>query len=176
MTTEDAAMPPAPDPAPAAAALDRAAAKAEMEQASQDFHRLLHRATAAELRRPSEGTRWTNQQLLFHMLFGYLVVRALLVPVHIFGLLPAAASKTFARLLDSARTPFHPALPLPPAPAHARSAVQTSAVTPQRRQPAATRTGPDFHVTRPSLRIGWLIGQAAGFPCRAGELTRTSVT
>jgi DinB superfamily len=107
MTTEDAAMRPAPDPAPAAAALDRAAAKAEMEQARQDFHRLLHRATAADLRRPSQGTRWTNQQLLFHMLFGYLVVRALLVLVHIFGLLPDVTSKTFARLLDSARTPFH---------------------------------------------------------------------
>ena len=78
-----------------------------MEQARQDFHRLLSRATAADLRRPSEGTRWTNQQLLFHMLFGYLVVRALLVLVHIFGLLPHVTSKTFARLLDSARAPFH---------------------------------------------------------------------
>jgi hypothetical protein len=78
-----------------------------MKQARQDFHRLLHRATAADLRRPSEGTRWTNQQLLFHMLFGYLVVRALLVLVHIFGLLPDAASKKLARLLDSVRAPFH---------------------------------------------------------------------
>ena len=78
-----------------------------MEQARHDFHRLLHRATAADLRRPSEGSRWTNQQLLFHMLFGYLVVRALLVLVHIFGLLSDAASKNFARLLDSARRPFH---------------------------------------------------------------------
>jgi len=100
-------MPPAPDPAPAATALDRVAAGAEMEQARQDFHRLLSRAAGADLRRPSEGTRWTNQQLLFHMLFGYLVVRALLVLVHIFGLFPDVTSKTFARLLDSARTPFH---------------------------------------------------------------------
>ena len=43
-------MQPAPDPAPAEAALDRAAAAAEMEQARQDFHRLLSRATAADLR------------------------------------------------------------------------------------------------------------------------------
>src|SRR5262249_57139696 len=81
------AMPPAPDPAPAATALDRAAAGAEMEQARRDFHRLLSRAAAADLRRPSEGTKWTNQQLLFHMLFGYLVVRGLLVLVRTFGLL-----------------------------------------------------------------------------------------
>ncbi len=40
------------------------------------------------------------------MLFGYLIVRALLVLVRVFGLLPAWASKAFARLLDSARRPF----------------------------------------------------------------------
>jgi len=78
-----------------------------MQQARQDFHRLLNHASAADLRRASDGTRWTNQQLLFHMLFGYLVTRALLVLVHVFGLLPDAASKAFARLLDSARTPLH---------------------------------------------------------------------
>jgi hypothetical protein len=104
MNTEKTAMRPAPDPTPA---LGRAAAGPEMEQARQDFHRLLSRATAADLRRPSEGTRWTNEQLLFHMLFGYLVVRALLVLVRIFSLLPDVTSKTFAGLLDSARTPFH---------------------------------------------------------------------
>jgi hypothetical protein len=45
-------------------------------------------------------------QLLFHILFGYLIFRALLVLVHIFGHLPDRASKTFARLLDSAHKPF----------------------------------------------------------------------
>ena len=41
------------------------------------------------------------------MLFGYLIVRALLVLVRIFGLLPGTASRVFARLLDSAQRPFH---------------------------------------------------------------------
>ena len=77
-----------------------------MEQARQDFHRLLSRANAADLRRSPDGTRWTNQQLLFHMLFGYLIVRGLLVLVRVFGLLPDGASKAFARLLDSAHKPF----------------------------------------------------------------------
>jgi hypothetical protein len=40
------------------------------------------------------------------MLFGYLIVRALLVLVHVFGLLPDRAGKAFARLLDSAHKPF----------------------------------------------------------------------
>jgi DinB family protein len=96
-------MPPAPD---RPAALGRAALRAEMEQARHDFRRLIGDATPAELRRPSDGTRWTNQQLLFHMLFGYLIVRALLLLVQVFGHLPDGASKMFARLLDSAHKPF----------------------------------------------------------------------
>jgi hypothetical protein len=78
-----------------------------MERARQAFHRLLDHATVADLRRPSSGTRWSNEQLLFHMLFGYLIVRALLVLARIFGRLPERASKAFARLHDSARTPFN---------------------------------------------------------------------
>jgi hypothetical protein len=105
MTSEETGTPPAPGPRPAA--LDRAAVRAEMESARLDFHRLIAAATPADLRRPSDGTRWTNQQLLFHMLFGYLVVRALLVLVRVFGVLPDGASKAFARVLDSARRPFH---------------------------------------------------------------------
>jgi hypothetical protein len=97
-------MQPASDPPPAA--LDRAAIIAEMDQARLDFRRLVAGATVADLRRRSDGTKWTNQELLFHMLFGYLVVRALLVLVRVFGLLPDAASKAYASLLNSARGPF----------------------------------------------------------------------
>ena len=64
---EETAILPAPDPP---AALDRAAVRAEMEQASHDFRQLISDATPEELRRPSDGTKWINQQLLFHMLFG----------------------------------------------------------------------------------------------------------
>jgi DinB superfamily len=86
---------------------DRRAIACEMDQARQAFHGLLDHATDAGLRRRSGGTRWTNEQLLFHMLFGYLVVRTLLVLARSFGRLPASASKAFARLLDSAHRPFH---------------------------------------------------------------------
>ncbi len=96
-------MPPAPGQP---VAPDRAAVRAEMDQAAHDFRRLVGDATPADLRRPSDGTKWTNQQLLFHMLFGYLIVRALLVLVRVFGLLPDRASGAFARLLDSAHKPF----------------------------------------------------------------------
>jgi hypothetical protein len=53
------------------------------------------------------GTKWTNGQLLFHMLLGYQIVRALLPLARLFGRLPGPASPGFAWLLDSARRPFH---------------------------------------------------------------------
>jgi hypothetical protein len=58
------------------------------------------------LRRPSNGTRWTNRQLLFHMLLGYLTMRALLTLVWLFGRLPAGVSRAYARVLNAAATPF----------------------------------------------------------------------
>lgn len=84
----------------------RRAVREEMERARQTFHRLLDRATVADLRRPSSGTRWNNEQLRFHMLFGYLIVRALLVLGRIFSRLPDGARRAFTRLLDAARTLF----------------------------------------------------------------------
>ncbi len=75
--------------APAALSLDADAAGAEMAQVRQDFRRLISRASAADLRRRTDGTKWTNQQLLFHMLFGYLIVCALLPLARLFGRLPA---------------------------------------------------------------------------------------
>jgi len=78
----------------------------EMEHARARFHALLRTASDTGLRRPSRGTRWTNEQLLFHMLFGYIIVRALLRVVRLFGALPPLFSKTYAALLDRAIKPF----------------------------------------------------------------------
>lgn len=58
------------------------------------------------LRRPSSGTRWNNRQLLFHMLLGYLIIRALLGLVRVFGRLPLVASRIYANVLNAATRPF----------------------------------------------------------------------
>lgn len=89
------------------AGVDRSVVCAEMEQARRDFGVLLAQADGAGLRRRSDGTRWTNRQLLFHMLFGFLLVRVLLVVMSVFGRLPGGVGRGFAWLLDSARAPFH---------------------------------------------------------------------
>lgn len=86
--------------------MDRRTVDEQWERDRATFHALLAAATADDLRRPSRGTRWTNRQLLFHMLFGYQVVRALRLLVRVLGRLPDPVSRGFARALDAAAVPF----------------------------------------------------------------------
>jgi protein-tyrosine-phosphatase len=87
--------------------IDPAAIANDLERARADFYRLLHMAGDEEWSAPTSGTRWTNEQLLFHMVFGYMVVQRLLVLVAILGRSPQPLSRGFARLLDAATRPFH---------------------------------------------------------------------
>jgi DinB superfamily len=85
---------------------DRQAIRAEFERAQATFHALLESAGEEELARPSNGTRWTNRELLFHMMFGYMVVRALWPLVKIMNRLPDSG-RVFAAVLDAATAPFN---------------------------------------------------------------------
>ena len=87
--------------------MDTGEITAELERAAADFRVLVDTATVAELRRGSDGTRWTNEQLLFHMLFGYLLVRNLLPLVKIMARLPDGVSRRFAAALNAGTRPFH---------------------------------------------------------------------
>lgn len=80
---------------------------ADLERVTADFHRLIGSATRGELRTPTDGTKWTNKQLLFHMLFGFILVRALLLIVKGFGRLPRGVSRVFAAMLNAGTRPFH---------------------------------------------------------------------
>ncbi|MET3923782.1 DinB family protein [Arthrobacter sp. UYEF20] len=79
---------------------------AEYSRARADLNTWLERATATDLRRRSNGTLWTNEELLFHMVFGYMIVRALLPLVHIISRLPKPAGKAFAAVLNAGTRPF----------------------------------------------------------------------
>jgi len=85
--------------------MNRRDIQAELRRAQADFHDLVARAGAQDLRRRSDGTRWTNRQLLWHMVFGCLIVRTLLPLVHALGHL--GRSRRFAAALDAAHRPFH---------------------------------------------------------------------
>ncbi len=77
-----------------------------MGRARRTFHQLLAEANNADLRRPSNGTRRTHKQLLFHMLLGYLILQALTTLVRLFGRLPVGVSHAYARGLNAATVPF----------------------------------------------------------------------
>jgi hypothetical protein len=78
-----------------------------MERARVEFRDLVERATVADLRRRSNGTRWTNQELLFHMLFGYLITRNLRLIVKLVARLPIGFQSGFAAVLNAVTRPFH---------------------------------------------------------------------
>lgn len=85
---------------------DRQAVHDELDRVQADFRQLLGQAAPSDLARRTNGTKWTNEQLLFHMLFGYMIVRALLPLAGIFGYLPYGFSRAHAGLLNAATRPF----------------------------------------------------------------------
>ena len=87
--------------------MDKTEIAAELERVARDYRLLIDTATVGRLRAGSDGTQWTNEQLLFHMLFGYLLVRNLLFLVSIMARLPDGFSRRFAAALNATTRPFH---------------------------------------------------------------------
>src|SRR5215218_4658359 len=85
---------------------ERAEILGEYIRAGRELNAWLERASAADLKRKSEGTRWTNEQLLFHMVFGYTVVRALLPLVRVISRLPKPVGRAFSAALNAGTVPF----------------------------------------------------------------------
>lgn len=80
---------------------------AELDRARAEFHALVTTATPVDLARRSSGTDWTNRQLLFHMLFGYLISRNLRVIVVLLSRTPLRVQTGFASALDATTPVFH---------------------------------------------------------------------
>ena len=85
---------------------DREAVVAAYRRNCAELEATLAAASPDALRRRSAGTRWTNEELLYHMVFGYVVVLALLPLVRVFGRLPVSVNRGFAWLLNAATVPF----------------------------------------------------------------------
>jgi hypothetical protein len=85
---------------------DSDAIHADLERARAEFRQLARASTPADLARRSDGTRWSNRELLFHMLFGYLITRNLRFVVKIVSRLPHPAQTRFAATLNAAARPF----------------------------------------------------------------------
>lgn len=88
--------------------LTRQSIEEELTAARATFDRLVAGLDADDLERRTNGTRWTNREMLFHMLFGYFLVRTLVQMVKVFAYLPSSVSRSFAAILDAGTRPFHP--------------------------------------------------------------------
>ncbi len=78
----------------------------ELEWIGRDYRAIVRSARPEELDLPTTGTRWTNRQLLFHMLLGQIVTRAVIVVMGAFSRLPPGASRGWAAGM-SAATPAY---------------------------------------------------------------------
>ena len=87
--------------------VDRRSLVADLTACQNDLHHLLATATPDGLRAQTTSTRWSNAQLLFHMVFGFLIVRRLLPLVRLMSVLRPGVGRAFAGLLDAGRVPFH---------------------------------------------------------------------
>jgi len=87
--------------------VDRQAIRDEMRQRRDTLYALLRSLSVDELKRPSYGTRWNHEELLFHMVFGYIVVVVLTSILTLLGRLPRPATRPFAALLNAFTRPFN---------------------------------------------------------------------
>jgi hypothetical protein len=87
--------------------LARDAVLHELHQAPGAFRDLLAAAGPDSLSKRTTGTRWTNRQMLFHLVLGYGLVRILLPLVAVMDRLPPWVGRGFAAVLNAVATPFH---------------------------------------------------------------------
>jgi hypothetical protein len=72
-----------------------------------DFREIIQNANAHELELPSAGTRWTNRQLLFHLVLGQNIALSGIPLFGLFSRLPPSASHKWSRLLDACAGPYN---------------------------------------------------------------------
>jgi hypothetical protein len=85
----------------------KAAILSQLEGSRLTFHALLDSLSDADLQKESRNPPWTNQQILFHMVFGFFLLPSLIVIALLFARLPKSLSKRFATLLNGAVGPFN---------------------------------------------------------------------
>ncbi len=77
------------------------AIRSELEATRATFHALLALLSEDDLHQPSHNAGWANGEILAHMLFGFIVLNALLPMARLWGYLPRKSSKPLAWLLNA---------------------------------------------------------------------------
>src|SRR5262245_30952366 len=71
----------------------------ELEATGGQFHALFGSLSAADWDEPSRNRAWTNGQLIFHMLFAFMLIPSLFRLVRFWSHLPDRYSRALARVL-----------------------------------------------------------------------------
>lgn len=74
---------------------------------AEDFGQTIATVLATELDAPTHGTRWTNRQLLFHMVLGQNIALTSIPLFGAFSRLPPKASRVWSALLEACTTPYN---------------------------------------------------------------------
>lgn len=72
-----------------------------------EFHTLLESISEEDWDKQSLNAGWSNGEIFAHILFGFIILNALLPLTRSWGRLPKATSKPFAQLLNAATKPFN---------------------------------------------------------------------
>ncbi len=81
--------------------------RADLDATRASIHSLLDSFSKEDWRRQSLNPGWTNGEVMAHMVFGFVVVIALLPLTRLWGRLPKDYSRPFARMLDRFTGPFN---------------------------------------------------------------------
>ncbi|MBI5230591.1 MAG: DinB family protein [Coriobacteriales bacterium] len=72
----------------------------DLERSRARFHALLESLSAEEWDAPSRNPAWTNGQVIYHILFAFMLVPSLFWMIKFWSRLPWGASRAFAAVLD----------------------------------------------------------------------------
>ena len=78
----------------------RARLRSDLEGVRGEFHAVVASITEREWTEPSQNPGWTNGQVVFHILLGFILVVPLARLLVFFGRLPAPCSRIFAGILN----------------------------------------------------------------------------
>ena len=77
------------------------------ESTREEFHALLDSISEEDWNKQSLNSGWSNGEIFAHILFGFIILNALLPMARIWGRLPGKTSRPFAKFLNFITKPFN---------------------------------------------------------------------
>ena len=81
--------------------------KLEFNSARNEFQKLLNLLSDDDFRKKSHNPGWNNNEILFHMLFGFMIIIPLISIIRFFGKKPKKYSAVFSKVLNSSTSLFN---------------------------------------------------------------------